>query len=161
MAKSSMNDDRAPCLKLVLGGQMMLKVRTLWVVASTILGLSAVNDPRAYAEQKFSTIAIEKCGRMVLGSGKDAQTAEHNARYRCRIRGGLECGHLLAPVTVPSPSGAPCAAIATHRLGFCRFLAKADFGSSEEDAKKKAVELCASANAPHSCQVRPSHWICQ
>jgi hypothetical protein len=40
-------------------------------------------------------------------------------------------------------------------------LAKAGFGSSEEDAKKKAVELCGGANAGHSCQVRPSHWICQ
>jgi hypothetical protein len=140
---------------------MMLKARTLWVVASTILGLSAVGDTGAYAEQRFSTIAIEKCGRVVLGSGKDAQTAEHNARYRCRIRGGLDCGHLVAPVTVPSAGGEPCAAIATHRLGFCRFLAKAGFGSSEEDAKKKAVELCGGANAGHSCQVRPSHWICQ
>jgi Domain of unknown function (DUF4189) len=138
---------------------MMLKARTLWVVASTILGLSAVGDTRAYAEQRFSTIAIEKCGRVVLGSGNDAQTAEHNARYRCRIRGGLDCGHLVAPVTVPSAGGEPCAAIATHRLGFCRFLAKAGFGSSEEDAKKKAVELCGGANAGHNC--RPSHWICQ
>jgi hypothetical protein len=139
----------------------MLKARTLWVVASTILGLSAVGDTRAYAEQRFSTIAIEKCGRVVLASGKNTQAAEHNARYRCRIRGGLDCGHLVAPVTVPSAGGEPCAAIATHRLGFCRFLAKAGFGSSEEDAKKKAVELCGGANAGHSCQVRPSHWICQ
>ena len=124
---------------------MTLKARTLWVVASTLLGLSAISDPRAYAEQTFSSMAIERCGRMVLGSGKHAQTAEHNARYGCRIRGGLDCGHLLAAVTVPSPSGEPCAAIATHRLGFCRFFAKGGFGSSEEDAKKNAVELCTGA----------------
>ena len=140
---------------------MTLKARTLWVVASTLLGLSAISDPRAYAEQTFSSMAIERCGRMVLGSGKHAQTAEHNARYGCRIRGGLDCGHLLAAVTVPSPSGEPCAAIAIRRLGFCRFLAKGGFGSSEEDAKKNAVELCTGASAGHSCQVRPSHWVCQ
>ena len=138
----------------------MLKPRTLWVAASTILGLSAISDPKACAEQRFSTIAVERCGRLIQGSGRDVQAAEHNARYRCRVRGGVDCSH-LAPATVPSPSGEPCAAIATHRLGFCRFVAKTGFGSSEEDAKKKAVELCAGASTGHSCQVRPSHWICQ
>jgi hypothetical protein len=85
----------------------MLKARTLWVVASTRSATPGLTPSK-------SSMAIERCGRVLLGSGKDAQTAEHDARYRSRIRGGLDCGHLLAPVTVPSPSGEPCAAIATH-----------------------------------------------
>jgi hypothetical protein len=140
---------------------MMLKARTLPVVALTILCLSAVSDLQAHAQQKFSTIAIEKCGRLIQGSGKDAAAAERNARYKCRIRGGWDCNHLMAPATVPTANGEHCAAIATHRLGFCHFLANAGFGSSEEDAKKNAVQLCAGPSPGHGCQIRPSHWICQ
>jgi hypothetical protein len=139
----------------------MLKTRTLRVAALTLLGLFAVGAPKAQAQQAFSTLAIEKCGRVILGSGKDAEAAERNARYRCRVRGGWDCNHLVAPATVPSPDGERCAAIATHRLGICHFVAKVSFGSSEEDAKKKAVQLCGGASAGHGCQVRPSHWICQ
>jgi hypothetical protein len=139
----------------------MLKAQTLRLAALTLLGLSAVSGPAAHAQQKFSTIAIEKCGRLVLGSGRDAEAAERNARYKCRIRGGWDCNHLVAPATVPSPNGEHCAAIATQRLGFCHFVAKAGLGSTEEDAKKKAVQLCGGTEAAHGCQVRPSHWICQ
>jgi hypothetical protein len=147
--------------ELVVWGRKMLKARTLKVVALTLLGLSAVSGPKAHAQQKFSTIAIEKCGRLILGSGKDAEAAGRNARYKCRVRGGWDCDHLVAPATVPSADGEHCAAIATHRLGFCHYLAKAGFGSTEEDAKKKAVQLCGGADAGHGCQVRPSNWICQ
>jgi len=139
----------------------MLKARTPRVVALTLLGLSAVGAPKAHAQHGFSTIAIEKCGRVILGSGRDAEAAERNARYKCRIRGGWDCNHLVAPATVPSPNGEHCAAIATHRLGVCHFVAKVSFGTSEEDAKQKAVQLCGSASAGHGCQVPPSHWICQ
>ena len=139
----------------------MLKARTLRLAVLTLLGLFAVGAPKAHAQKAFSTIAIEKCGRVILGSGKDAQSAEHNARYRCRVRGGWDCNHLVAPATVPSPDGEPCAAIATHRLGICHFVAKVSFGSSEDDAKKKAVQLCGAASAGHGCQVPPSHSICQ
>jgi len=138
----------------------MLKSPTLRVVALTLLGLSAVTAPKAHAQQGFSTIAIEKCGRLVLGSGKDAQAAERNARYKCRVRGGWDCNHLVAPATVPSPDGEHCAAIATHRLGVCHFVAKVGLGSSEEDAKTKAVQLC-GGSAGEGCQVQPAHWICQ
>jgi hypothetical protein len=139
----------------------MLKARTLRVTALTLLGLFALGAPKAHAQKAFSTIAIEKCGRVILGSGNDAQSAERNARYRCRVRGGWDCNHLVAPATVPSPNGERCAAIATHRLGLCHFVAKVSFGSSEEDAKKKAVQLCGGASAGHGCQVPASHWICQ
>jgi hypothetical protein len=140
---------------------MMLKARTLRVVALTILGLFAVSDLKAHAQQRFSTIAIEKCGRLIQGSGKDAAAAERNARYKCRVRAGFDCDHLVAPATVPNANGEHCAAIATHRLGLCHFLAKAGFGSSEADAKKNAVQLCAGASPGHGCQIRPSYWICQ
>jgi hypothetical protein len=153
-------DRRLPQL-VVARRKVVLKARTLTVAAFALLGLSAVGAPKAHAQQGFSTIAIEKCGRVVLGSGKDAQAAERDARYRCRVRGGWDCNHLVAPATVPSPNGEHCAAIATHRLGICHFVAKVSFGSSEEDAKKKAVQLCGGASAGHGCQVRPSHWICQ
>jgi len=135
--------------------------RTPRVAVLTILGLAAISDLDAHAQQKFSTIAIEKCGRLILGSGKDADAAARNARYRCRVRGGWDCNHLVAPATVPGPNGENCAAIATHRLGLCHFLAKAGFGSTEEEAKKTALQSCAGANAGHGCQVRSSQWICQ
>jgi hypothetical protein len=153
-------DRRLPQL-VVARRKIVLKAPTLTVAAFALLGLSAVGAPKAHAQQGFSTIAIEKCGRVVLGSGKDAQAAERNARYRCRVRGGWDCNHLVAPATVPSPNGEHCAAIATHRLGICHFVAKVSFGSSEDDAKKKAVQLCGGASAGHGCQVPPSHWICQ
>jgi hypothetical protein len=153
-------DRRLPQL-VVARRKIVLKAPTLTVAAFALLGLSAVGAPKAHAQQGFSTIAIEKCGRVVLGSGKDAQAAERDARYRCRVRGGWDCNHLVAPATVPSPNGEHCAAIATHRLGICHFVAKVSFGSSEDDAKKKAVQLCGGASAGHGCQVPPSHWICQ
>ena len=162
MGQSSIGNFRLPRFE-VRGGEekTVHRARTTSIVLAIILGLSAINTPGAYAQQKYSTIAVEKCGRLILGSGKDAEAAERNARYRCRIRGGFECNHLVAPATVPSPDGEHCAAIATHRLGVCRFVAKSGFGGSEEDAKKKAVELCGSANGGAGCQVRSSHWICQ
>lgn len=139
----------------------MITSRTLWRLAATLVTLFVPGDPRAYAQQRFSTIAIGTCGHLVVGSGNDAEAAERNARYRCRIRGGWECSRPMASATVPSPHGDHCAAIATHRLGICHFLAKAGYGNTEEDAKTMAVQLCASASAAGQCQVRSSHIICQ
>ena len=140
---------------------MMIKTRTLWEVSAMLALVFALGDPKAHAQQRFSTIAVEKCGRLVVGSGTDPEAAERNARYRCRIRGGWECSHPMASATVPSPHGDHCAAIATHRLGICHFLAKAGFGNTEEDAKTMAVQLCGGASATGQCQVRSSHIICQ
>jgi hypothetical protein len=139
----------------------MITSRMLWHLAATLVMLFVLGDPKAHAQQRFRTIAIGKCGHLVVGSGNNAEAAERNARYRCRIGGGWECSHPMASATVPGPRGDHCAAIATHRLGICHFLAKAGYGNTAEDAETMAVQLCGGSSAANQCQVRSSHIICQ
>lgn len=137
----------------------MIKTRTL--IASIVAALSTLGGHEASAQQKFSTIAAEKCGHVVVGSGDNADAAERNARYRCRIRGGWDCNHLIEPTTVPAPNGDRCAAVAMHRVGLCHFVVKVGLGKSEEEARTMAVQLCSGASGAAQCKVPPSHSICR
>jgi hypothetical protein len=132
-----------------------------YAVVAMLAVLAVPTSGTAQAPSAFTTIGVERCGRSVQGTGKDAAAAERKARYRCRIRAGWDCEHLIATATLPGPEGDRCAAIATHRLGLCHFLAKAAVGSDEQDAKTKAVAACSAVDAARECRVRSSDWTCR